>query len=1011
MSSFVELCCYSHYSLLEGASSPKALIARAKALNLPALGLVDRNGLYAASTFYRLAKESGIKPIIGATLTLDEGDEVILLAESMEGYETLSGLITSAYDGRPKGEPLTTRALLASHTQGLICLIGSKGSLLWKALQRGDLEGARALIARFASLFSPHYLYIVLAHHKGEGEGALLSILYHLAKESGLPLLATNLPLYASKGEAPLADLLTCTRHRTTLREARTLLAGNQERYLKGPGELSPFFERWQEALASTAALAERCAIDLNFSSYRFPDFPLPPGKSAERYLEELTLDSLPKRYPCNTELAREKLAQELSLIAKLNLSGYFLIVWDIMEFARRRGIVAQGRGSAANSLVAYLLGITPVDPIAHSLFLGRFLHEEMKAIPDIDIDFAAARVPGAPCREEVIQYIYNRYGKEHVAMVATFVTFQGRSAIREVGRVLEMPPNLIAQMAKFGGHSAEHTLEELATLKPIAPFLASKEGRLFASLLLALSDTPRHLSIHVGGMLIASKPLSRLVPLEPARMAGRVVCQWDKDMVDDAGLIKVDILSLGMLALLSEATALAGSLENLTYDDPAVYQMISEGDTIGIFQVESRAQMQSLPRTRPQNLSELAVQVAIIRPGPLQGKMVSPYIRRKQGKEPVAYPHPCLEPILKETLGVILFQEQVLQAAVAMAAFTPAQADALRRAMSRKRSVDEMEHLRKEFLTGARKQGIPDSAAQDTFSALQGFALYGFCKSHALSFASIAYKSAYLKLYYPALFTAALLNNQPMGFYPIEVVIEDALRRGVSLLPVDINTSSLYSTLEGSSVRLGLVTVKGVKDIAALLPHRPFHSLSDLLKRAPLDDRSLEALIIAGALDTLQPSRRSSLWHLFARPRQKPLLPKKEAPPLPHQSDWRKVVDEMSTMGLSTTAHPLALLRHGLTQEGFTPSIDLLALPNHARVKVAGLLICRQRPPTAKGFAFLTLEDEGGLMNVILTPPIYEAYRIPLKTSPILAVYAKKQAQDGLLNLLAYHICPVNVV
>ncbi len=904
--------CHSYYSLLQGVSSPEDLVERAVELELPWLALTDCDGLYGASFFYKACRERGVHPVLGAEVR--EG--VVLVCENMKGYSTLSQLITEVKKGG------VTDELLAAHRGGLFCLVD------------GDVE-------RYREIYGDR-LYGMLTRTWEEGDLERCRRLF----ESGVPCVVGGNVRYARREEAPLFDVVTCIRHGVTIEESHQLRAGNSERFLRSEEELQELYREFPGVVDRTFDLAKRCEVDLDFSSYRFPKF------ESEYSLRELCERRCPPDY-------QEKLDHELALIEKLGLVDYFLIVWDIVEFARRRGIPAQGRGSAANSLVAYLLRITPVDPVKHKLFLGRFIHEGMKTVPDIDLDFAATRASGFPDREDVIQYVYDKYGADHVAMVCTFVTFKKKLATREVEKVM---------------------------------------GRVVPELVQGLIGIPRHLSIHVGGMLIASRPLSELVPLEPASMDRRVVCQWDKDMVEDAGLIKVDILSLGMLAVLRDTGV---DLSELTYDDPKVYEMIARADTIGLFQVESRAQMQSLPRTRPTNLPELAIQVAIIRPGPLQGNMVQPYIRRRRGREKVTYPHPCLAPVLEETLGVILFQEQVLQVAVAMAGFSQTDAAALRKAMSRKRSLEAMHALRTAFIDGAAAKGVPTNIAADTFEILCGFASYGFCKSHALSFASIAYQSAYLKRYHPAPFLAAILNNQPMGFYSFEVLIQDAKRHGVEILPVDINVSRARSVSHENAVRLGLLMVKGISHESAILieASQPFASIEDFRTRTRL---SPEMLITAGAFESLGNSRRNDLWKGWA-----PLTPYSH-PTLPTQSEWEKLLADYSVLSFSPKWHPLAFLRKPLTDLGYIDSRALRQTSN-TTVKIAGLQVCRQKPRTAKGFAFFTLEDEYGLINLVIPPDLFEEHRELLTTASILGIWGKRESQDGVLNVRLKSVQAIN--
>lgn len=1020
---FVELICRSSFSFLEGASSPESLVAEAGRLGMKALALVDRNGLYAAPTFYRECREAGIKPIIGAQLTLEDGDELILLCRNLQGYQKLSQLITAAHHGRSKGDPLLPYVQLAGLRGDLFCVVGGKVGLLPKLLAAGERRAAAALLKKYQTYFGPDELYVALVNHREEGDGVLCERLARLAGEAGLGVIASNDVRYAKPGDGMLCDVLMCIKQHTTLAASQAQRPVNHERYLKSGDQLRELLRDYPEALDNSCRVANQCEFILDFSAYRFPDFPVPEGHTVDSYLAELVRARVEDRYPGATEAVFQRVEQELVLIAKLKLSGYFLVVWDIVQFARRRGIPVQGRGSAANSVVTYILGITPVDPIAHNLFLGRFLHEDLETIPDIDLDFAATREEGMPNREDVIQYIYQRYGEKHVAMVCTYVTFQAKSAIREVGKVLELPEAIIDRMTKLCGRYERGDLfPEMEKMPEFSTYLKSEPWQHFKVLANQISDLPRHLGVHVGGMVIASCPLELLVPLESARMAGRVVCQWDKDMVGDAGLVKVDILGLGMLAvvretaqLVSEAGGEMPDLERLACEDPAVYETIGRADTIGVFQVESRAQMQSLPRTRPANFHELGVQVAIIRPGPLQGNMVAPYIRRKRGEEAVTYIHRSLKPILQDTLGVILFQEQVLLCAVAIAGFSAAQADALRRAMSRKRSRDAMARLRQSFLEGAKHNRIPTREAVQVFDALEGFALYGFCKSHALAFAHLTYVSAWLKVYHPAAFLAALLNNQPMGFYPNETLIGDAMRHGVEIAPVDINCSfSRCSLKDARTVQLGFELVKGMKDetAATIVKARsaggPYPSLRALAQRTHLRPKLIEHLIEAGACDSLGLERRELLWQLWLLERlgflQDDLFASQEltSPELPPSTPWEHLIGEYRTLGFPVRRHPLALLRERLRSLGVIPSRALEEATADSQVAIAGMVVCRQRPPTAKGFAFLTLEDEEGLMNVVVSPQLYEAARSVFRQAALIVARGSCQKVAGVVNVRA---------
>lgn len=1010
MEFYAELQCRSYYSFLEGASDPEDLAIKAAEKGLKALALTDRNGLYGAIPFAKACQEQGVKPIIGAQLSIDGVDEIIVLCRDQEGYRRLSHCLSKAYEGREKGDPYLAKEQLAMLGEHVIVILGHKDGL--------PLDDK--LVASYEALFSKEQIYIGLCHHEEEGDAARCRRLARLAAERQLPLVISNAPAYAEAEDYQLHDVLLCIKERCTLDESHPIRSGNNQRYLKSGRDLPDILRDYSEAWENTRRIAEECNVSLDFSCYRFPEYPVPEGHSSQSYLTQLCLEALPSKYS-DLEQPRKQLLDELALVGKLGLSGYFLLVWDIVQFARKKQIPVQGRGSAANSLVAYVLGITPVDPIANKLYLGRFINEQMTATPDIDLDFASQRHPDYPDREDVIRYVYERYGREHVAMVCTFITFKLRSAIREVGRVLKMPEKLLGQMCKVSGYRyGSMPLDDLADVKEFRDQLSSEAWALFRDLVNRIIHVPRHISIHVGGMLIASCPLADLVPLEPARMEGRIVCQWDKDMVEDAGLIKVDILGLGMLAVLRETVDIIGEpidLNALTPDDPQVYEMLGKADTVGVFQVESRAQMQSLPRTRPSNFHELGVQVAIIRPGPLQGDMVAPYIRRKQGKEPVTYLHPSLEGVLGETLGVILFQEQVLQAAAIIAGFSPGQAEGLRRAMSRKRSRLAMEQIRQQFMEGAEKNAVDPDSAQRVFSALEGFALYGFCKSHALAFARIAYVSAWLKHYHHAAFTAALLNNQPMGFYPNESLIADAKNHGVEILGVDMQLSQARCAAKGQLLRLGFSLVKGVSTELAqeIVTERknygPFHSLRDFLQRLPQAGKCLENLIQAGAWDFLGLQRRELLWQLWLlgscdlKTAQlfEPIL---HTPDLAQADPWTLLMEEFRVMGLSPDRHPMEFFRRRLDRDGVLRSSDLQERCHHKQhVRVAGMVVCRQRPPTAKGFAFLTMEDEYGMMNVIIPPRLYEAERYLIRQEPLLLFDGVLQIIDNVVNIRAIRI------
>ena len=1012
MNNYVELHCHSNFSILDGASHPEDLVACAREIGMPALALTDHDGLYGIIPFYKACLAAGLKPVIGAEMTLKSGSHITLLVKNNGGYSNLCRLITRAQLEHRKGSPAIDKEDLSQYSDDLICLSGCRKGEITTLIASGRAEKAHEIARGYIDIFGQDNFYIELQNNLYPEDKRTCHALVKLAKDLNLDYVATNNVHYATAEGHRLHDVLTCIRNRTTLDKCDALRL-NSEFHLKSSKEMTELFQEYPEAISNTIAIAEKCSANLDFSQYRFPDFPLPEGETAASYLAKLCWQKIHKRYANVNPEIEAKVNYELSLIEKLGLSGYFLVVWDIMDYAERNGIPAQGRGSAANSMVAYILGITRVDPIKNKLFLGRFLNEEMSAVPDIDIDVSTAH------REKLIQYVYEKYEREHVAMVCTYVTFRAKNAIREVGKVLGMPPELIDRMAKsVSMYDAKAIEQDLAGLKEFESYFSSAPWQQFISLCREIADFPRHLSIHNGGMIISSCTLSEIVPLEKATMPGRIVCQWDKDDIADSGLIKVDLLGLRMLSLIHEACQLAEenhktklNLDRLPLDDREVYDMICQGDTIGVFQVESRAQLQTLPQTKPHSIEDLTIEVALIRPGPLQGHMVHPYIRRRQHLEKVTYLHPKLKPILEETLGIILFQEQVIQVAAAIADFTPGEADSLRRAMTRKKPKRAMDEMRQRFIEGAKRNGVDDDRASPIFQALEGFAEYGFCKSHAAGFALLCYQSAWLKRYYPVEFYCALLNNQPMGFYSPEVIVRDAKRHGIEVLPADINKSSDRCTIEGDRIRLGFRYIKeiGEKAMNQTMTERqsaPYVSFDDFYFRVRLARTPMENLILAGAFDSFGCQKRQLLWRLGHleknSPRELPLEFGDARVSLPDFTDLEEMQADYEVQGLSTRYHPMHALRKSISGDGLLKSSEAARLPSNARVRVAGYVITRQRPPTAKGFAFLTLEDEEGMMNVIIKPDVYHRYRQIFKLEPLILVQGTIQRQHDILNIIA---------
>jgi error-prone DNA polymerase len=1025
---YVELHCHSYFSFLSGASSPETLVERAATLGYPALALTDHNGLYGAVRFWQAAMQRGIKPIVGAELTLADGHHLTLLAETQTGYANLCRLISTAQLAGQKGEPQLTWDTLAQHRHGLLCLSGCHKGAVTSALLAKDKATARFAAEHLRAIFTDRF-WIELQRHYLPTDAELIAELVALAKRLDIPCVATNNVHYAARPGQQLHDVLTGVRYHTTLPEASAggLLHPNSELFLKAPEEMAVLFADLPQALRSTLCIAERCRVNLDFSRQQLPSFPVPTGHTPLSYLQALCEEGLQRKLDPITPRARAQLAHELSVIAHTGLAGYFLVVWDIVRFARSQRIRCQGRGSAANSLVAYLLDITPVDPLRHDLLFERFLSEGTHTMPDIDVDFSADR------REEVIQYVYERYGQEHVAMVCNVVTYRARSALRDVAKALAFPPDVIDRAAKaLDTRSTVVAAEQLLHLQDqsadteVAP-ATYLPWQTLSAMLRDMEGMPRHLSIHVGGMLITAAPLVEVVPVEWATMPDRVVVQWDKDSVEDAGLIKIDLLSLRTLDAVEEALGYIRQdrgvdldLDRLPLDDPAVYDMLQRADTIGCFQVESRAQSQMLPRLRPRCFEDIIIEVALVRPGPIQGNMVHPYLRRRQGLEAVSYVHPALETALAETLGVIIFQEQVIRVAVAIAGFHPAEADQLRRAMSRRRSEEAMAALYESFMAGARANGVAADTAAEVFRQLAAFAEFGFCKSHAAAFALVAYQTLYLKVHFPAEFYCGLLNHQPLGFYIPEVVMGDAQRHGVPILRPDVNRSQDACTLEASpstpdtapaslAIRLGLRYVHGLGEaflgrITERRGERPYRNLRDFCRRTCLPRPVVENLIRAGVLDSFGQKRRDLLWALGGLAYNEDGLDVEvplDAVVLPSLRRRERLGWEYELLGAAPGEHVMQLYRERLRKQGVLSKAELEEREDGETVRVAGWVVVRQRPPTAKGHVFITLEDEDGLINLIVRPSLYERYRRVLRNAPLLWAQGCLQRQGHAMSIL----------
>jgi error-prone DNA polymerase len=1000
MTDYVELHARSAFSFLRGASLPEALAGCAAQRGLAAVALLDRDGVYGAPRFHFAAKKAGVRAHIGAEITAADGTVYPLLVRNRTGYRNLCRLITRMKLRAKKYEAAATAEDIAEHAEGLVALA----------------SGPRERIERLLNAFGRENVYVEIQRHMHREEEARNQALVETARALHLPLIATNGVTHATAKEREILDVLTAVRNKVTLDTAGRLLAANAEHHLKSGAEMAHLFADLPDAIAHTAELSSRLEFTLTDLGYEFPKYPVPEGETMDSFLRRRVEEGARQRYRPYHERARRQVEHELALIEKLGLAGYFLIVWDLVEFCRKSGILGQGRGSAANSAVCYSLGITAVDPVGMDLLFERFLSAERGEWPDIDLD-----LPSGAQRERVIQYVYERYGRRGAAMTANVITYRGRSAAREVGKVFGFGEEVLASLSalvrtwewKDPADTSERHFRD-AGLDVSQPRI-----RKFLEMYVGVQDLPRHLGQHSGGMVICQGQLDSVVPLEPATMPGRVVVQWDKDDCADLGLVKVDLLGLGMMAVLEETLQRIResyreevSLAHLPPEDPATYTALQRADTIGMFQVESRAQQAALPRMRPTRFYDLVVQVGIIRPGPIVGKMVHPYFQRRQGREPVNCLHPLLEPVLRRTLGVPLFQEQLLRMAMIVSGFTGGEAEELRRAFSHKRSEAKMREVEVRLRAGMQRNGI-DARVQDTIvQSITSFALYGFPESHAASFALLAYASAYLKTHYLAAFTAALLNNQPMGFYHPSTIVKDAQRHGLKVRPVDVMHSGWQCEIEpGLELRLGFCYVRGLRREAAeaLVRERgraAFRGMDDLVRRVPeLRKDELETLAGIGALNSLEAlDRRGALWEA-ARAMQPagPLLEEAEdrdTSPLQAMTDDERLYADYRGTGLTVGRHPMAFRRAEMRARRVTAAADLHRMPNGAPVRVAGAVIVRQRPGTAKGFVFLSMEDETGIANAIVTPDVFDQNRVVLVNAPFLFLEGTLQNIDGVVSV-----------
>lgn len=1041
---YAELHCKTNFSFSQGASHPQELVDRAVELEYGALAVTDRNSLAGVVRAHSAARAHGFHLIIGAEITPVDFPPIVLWVTDRQAYGWLSRLITLGRRRGGKGTCELTFADVAEHGEGLLAGLVTDCTGRRPVGAAEDLQGCGLTdetLGRFRDAFGARG-YLLSAFHCGPDDEQLLGYLVERSRDSGIPLLASGNVLYHHPARMPLHDVLTAVRHGCVVSKAGKLLQPNAQRHLHTLAELSRKFSDIPEALERTREVARQCTFSLDELRYEYPEELAPPGVSPFEHLRQLTWSGAHKRYLQGIPpKVQQLLFHELALIQELQYEAYFLTVWDLVRFARRRNILCQGRGSAANSAVCFCLGITSVDPERMDVLFERFVSRERNEAPDIDVDFEHER------REEVLQYLYEKYGRERAGMTGVVITYRMRSAIRDVGKALGLSLDRVDTLAKqFDGYDTESQLSQRCAQAGVDP--DSETGRRLIYLVRELVGFPRHLSQHVGGMVITQGPLCELVPIENAAMEGRTVIQWDKDDLDALGLLKVDCLALGMLSAIHRCfdmvRAYCGrqlTLASIPSGDPRVYEMMCRADTKGVFQIESRAQMSMLPRLKPRCYYDLVIEVAIVRPGPIQGNMVHSYLRRRTGEEPVTYPNTAVRGVLEKTLGVPLFQEQAMQLAVVAAGFTPGEADQLRRAMGAWRSPGTIDRFRYKLVSGMRQQGLSEEFAQHVFRQIRGFGEYGFPESHAASFALLVYVSAWLKCYYPAVFTAALMNSQPMGFYAPAQLVQDAREHGVTVLPVDVNASRWGCSLErpaqdsapGSAqtaegepaLRLGFCLLRSVSPSVAAAIERaraqggPFRSLSDFTRRTHLDRSLVMRLAEADVFQTLNRGRRGAFWEALAQDRQadtRPLfqtLAPEDDPsaPLPALSEQQEVYSDYMAAGLSLRAHPISFYRRSLDELNVA-TVEQLDQVQHGRaVTVAGLVLLRQRPSTAKGITFVTLEDESGAANLIIRQATWLRYDQIARRSSAWLVHGRLERKNDVTHVLVRKLQDLDTV
>src|SRR6267154_728916 len=1066
--SYCELHCCSAFSFLRGGSFPEQLAEVAAELEMPAIALLDRNGVYGAQRFSVAAREHGARPIIGAELSMEDGSILPVLVENRTGYKNLCELLTQSHLRSEKGNCAVRWDELPQFTERLLAFFGSGSAGILPALSGMLLDSKEPTVAKRAGptrssrrqhaggceqnarapqnsadragflidAFGPDNVFVELQRHFIRGEERINRELIDLAHAHRLPLVATNGVQYAKPYGREVLDVFTCIREHTHLDTAGKLITRNAERHLKSDREMRAIFADLPEAIENTSRLAERLTFSLENIGYEFHEYPVPPRHSMDTFLRIIVWFGAQQRYAAISTKVKRQIEEELALITKLGFAGYFLIVWDIVNFCREHNVMVQGRGSAANSAVCFCLAITPVDPVANNLVFERFLSESRKGWPDIDLD-----LPSGDRRESVIQEIYRRYGKHGAAMTANVITYRGRSAAREIGKALNFSANILDRFSHlFANGDFPHTLDLAAQIEQAGLPKAHPRMPAFISLYQAIYGLPRHLGQHSGGMIICQGKLSSFVPLENASMPGRVVAQWDKDDCEDLGIVKVDLLGLGMMSVMQDALELCRErgrpldLAHIPKDDPATFEIMQHADTIGVFQIESRAQMATLPRMKPECFYDVVIEVAIIRPGPIQGDMVHPYLARRAGKEPITYYDERLKPVLERTLGVPLFQEQMLKIAMIVADFSGNEAEELRRALSFYRSEERMRKVSVKLRAAMERKGVAPDKIDKIIQSISSFALYGFPESHAISFAILAYGSAYLKVHHAPEFYASLINNQPMGFYTPATIVKDAQRHGVKIKPVCVMKSDWRcSVVDDDTFRLGLCVVNGLRqehgeELVRQRQDENFAALDDFKRRVPVTKDELRTLAELGALNCFAEHRRAAMWEVEEGVHDDLLTPSRvvaafvsnaEPPkqalaaasasttsPLVAMTLSERVRADYETMNLTTGPHPMKLLRESLPN--IWRAIDLPRARHGSIIQIAGNVICRQRPGTAKGFVFVSLEDETGVSNAIVDPDLFERFRLLITEEDFLVIEGEVQNSDNVVLIKTRQIKPL---